>query len=848
MANFWTPVSYGYSVAYVLRVAGIPVLFAERIFPTMSLPAGWTQVDASLVVDDSAEVGCSAIDRETGMGTGLDLSFKLLDTSTVRQWMRSPSNWTTLKQNLNATDNSLGVTDATGWPYSGTLYIGQEAMTYTRSGNVFTVTRAQLGTLAAAYRTGFTAQLVTDLPRSWRGRDVELWAVMCDPSGHAGIEDSGSPEVLLEGPSSRMLWRGRVNSSPVRSLDGFGFTAQSLDRYLTMPVAGKVGGKITSTDKHVRVYPNIFIIYRITGYDSAGMSGVLFDYTLKIQPFDGMTPNSFISVDQALQLIADAWNAEVTAVGAASDLSDLETYIGNDNRAHGQFHLTSTLPVYWLWIRLVSSSGDFFEFPPGTVTNWTGSTTSNNALGPIDFWKKSSDGASESVTVELDDGTVDDLPQSGVVVLKGGDLTASYKYTTFSYSGQSVWLKGLTPMPGQKALTPEQLKDGTMHLASVVTGSWADIVLRMLESSGTGLRGDWDTLPMGQGYGIPSSLIDEQGIVSKLNAATVQIGQATCDVGGKSIPDTVGGIMGLFRLALVLRNVDGPTLKLTVVNTGIGSDYTAELTDDYLLTHVGDPVSSIAKADPPNVVTVEIQPPNDTQEPTKFVFTDRCSVDAEGKREVTFSIPGSDPAQMLQIATTAVASHFAADQTGQAAELQVHPSFAGDVGDVVLFTSSHPSIWTWSTNPGQPGYDGSGRITGRTVAPKTGVAKLTVLFDGAIQTHSLAPAMRVLAANTPVHPSWVEVDKKYLVHLQTTLAGGGTRLQHYQPGRDESGTTMTFSAVELVGDNARLTLDTNTVTMNLTDAYSSTLTLPARGSASTYQRRFAYTADGTYWS
>ena len=109
-------------------------------------------------------------------------------------------------------------------------------------------------------------------------------------------------------------------------------------------------------------------------------------------------------------------------------------------------------------------------------------------------------------------------------------------------------------------------------------------------------------------------------------------------------------------------------------------------------------------------------------------------------------------------------------------------------------------------------------------------------------------SMRVLAVDTVTHPSWAEVDQKYLTHLQQTLADGGSQLQHYQPGRDETGTRMTFTAVTLTGGNARIALDTNAVVMNLGDDYRSSLTLPERTYASTYQQRFAYTADGSYWS
>ena len=58
----------------------------------------------------------------------------------------------------SATLSPTGI-GATDYPASGTLSIGKEAMTFTRSGDVLTLTRAQWGTTAAAHTAGDTVQI-----------------------------------------------------------------------------------------------------------------------------------------------------------------------------------------------------------------------------------------------------------------------------------------------------------------------------------------------------------------------------------------------------------------------------------------------------------------------------------------------------------------------------------------------------------------------------------------------------------------------------------------------------------------------------------------------------------------
>jgi hypothetical protein len=157
MANAWTPTPYGYSPVYWISVAGLPVIFTERALG-LTLPTDIATEDGALVIDDSAEVGVERIDRDRGIGAGLDLTVKLLDTATVRDYMRRWTLSATLTTDLAVGGATVYVDDTTGWPASGEIHIGTERITYSsKTGTTFVVdSRATAGSLANAYDVGTT--------------------------------------------------------------------------------------------------------------------------------------------------------------------------------------------------------------------------------------------------------------------------------------------------------------------------------------------------------------------------------------------------------------------------------------------------------------------------------------------------------------------------------------------------------------------------------------------------------------------------------------------------------------------------------------------------------------------
>lgn len=853
MTTFWNPTSYGFAPVYFLTVSGIPVVFTERALG-LTLPSGWGLEDAALVIDDSSDVGTEAIDRDRGVGVGLDLSFKLLDTDVVRDWLRRWSKSATLTQDFLAGDTTIHVDDTSAWAGSGIVYIGLERIQYNgKTGTTFTtLTRATCGSLESSHKIGTTSQIVTDRPRFWRGRDLTLWAIQADPSGHV----CGS---ALIGQEATQIWRGRVTGGPDRSPDGFLFTAQSLDRVLDQPLGAKVSGKVANTGGVYEVNPGWTMSVTLDAMDTTAVSGSVFLYEVTIAPFDGLAAGTLLSASAIRDALRDAWAAEVTLQAIGADVGDLvhqEATGGVWNMAVSIPGNVNTRKISWT----VKQNWQLIGQGQQTYSNGqSAAVTYQYVLGKSAYDPQiPADAPVKNITLDLTEGNATDVPTTGGMVrLKNGDVSCTYSYTKATVDQSAVHLTGLTPLPPSKGFTTAQALDADAAILFDDTGPWGDLVLRCLTSSGTGLRSvSWDILPQGQGYGISEDLIESDQVASKMASGTSLVPQGKVSVAGSSFVDAFGGVLALFRRAVVARpnaNESNTPIRLTIVETGPGTNYATTITDADLLTHQGDPVANVHRAESPTAVTIECPSVADGDSATEtVVFNDNAAIEAVGRIEVTYKVPATDVAKLKVAAGKAVVAHFANDQTLQAVELKVHPSVQAEVGDALWLSTTHPAVWTWSTTPGQVGYDGPGRVVGRKMSLATCTVTLTVLIDGSTRVHALSPAAEVLAyGGLASAPTWIEVDLSYKPHFETAIAeaGAAVRVLHYQPGQAEgSGQKYSISAAATVAGVCRLTVSAQVGVFSLDLTKRSTLTLPLTADVTTYQGLFAHADDGTIWS
>lgn len=848
--GFWGAVKYGWNPDYCLTIAGVPVVWCERE-TGKTLAAGYTE-SAALVIDDSAAVG-SLIDRDRGIGIGLSLGFKILDTAAIAAYMRRPAATTYLTATLSATEvGSVHVDSTAGFAGAGAIFIGAERIEYTATtGTTFdNLTRGAKGTRYSKHAKGGGGQVVTDTLRWWQGRDVLLSAVPVDPSGYVTGTAISDDEV--------QIWRGRLAKSPLRSFDGWQFDADALDRVLDTKLAAKLTGKVVAFESGIVVQAAWSIKLKIDGVDAVGNSvWASGPYTLDLQPFSAYNDGDVVSAGEARSAIDTAWAAAITALGAGADLGSQLYWTPN---LVGGWVAQITIKANAAVVNVLVFASEWFGAVPTVPKSWP--PQPSNAVDWLMHagWSTQSDvislaggpASKPPVVVEMDDALAADVPTDGFIRVKAADKSRIFQYTAALASGSYLYLPYL--LPADKGPMWQAQSDW----AGVTVELWAldgpaDLPVLMLdaiESSGAGVYGSYDVLSHGSGYGI--EWVDEASFTQKSGFFGLK---TAVSAAGSSFADLFGGALALCRSAVVQRSDTGETdlaVGLALVETAPdGSDWQTEITDYDLLHLNNEPVSSVQRLDPPNAIktTRIIADGGDTTETVEA--SDYDQIAARGRAQADWQVPADSRQQLADLLQIRAPQHFAAEQDAQAIVLRIPPWVDAEPGDLVRLTDlTHPSIYDYGT--ASQGYDGTARITGRALSLKDCTVEVTAILAGQFRALSLCPSMRVGGwAGAAGAPTTIDVPLKYLPHAAKALseAGGDITSLHYHAGDGEgTGERYSISAAAEVAGVCRLTVAAQVGVFSLTTA-NSYLTLPPVGAfgATVYQDGFAHADDGSNW-
>lgn len=841
--SVWDATRYGFSPAYFVLVEGIPVVWSE-VATGKSLPTGYTVEVAALSIDRSGPVGIEQIDRLRGTPSTPPLSFELLDTATTRDWLRKPSAQTVLTANASATATSLSVDSSSG--FTSDAWIGLEHVTLSGTGaGVLNLSARGVNGIAYAHGLGTSSQVVSDRPRYWRGRAVTLYAVPVAPNGYVPGND------LLD--DAREVWRGRITGGPARTQNGFAFEAEALDRVLDAALAPAITGVVESMGGLAVVDLGLVCTIAAAGYNSNG--NMQWNFGFSFSPFagSGYVTGDTISTAEARALFEAQFNATATASGA-----NVHIWGGFWRKNEGIFYapLMYEFVVDFRKQAQTQSCAMNLEFAGGVYKSFLQSLHLDHSLMPMMFvygspWFVQNTGnpGVYTLAIRLDDPKLAAIEPQGNVTIDG--VEHSYVNGTLSNGRMYLWFAA-NPTSGK------EIVGATAEIATSSQAYYSQIMLETLESSGTAaLRGTYDNLRRGAGYGIPETRINLVSFAhGALNDTTEQ---GTAQPAEKAFADMYGGILGFNRLAVVSKfdrdvtAATSPQIKLTVISTDSPSAAQPfTLTDADLLAHEGDPVQSVQRLDAPNAIKV-ILPHGDTDTEDTIYASDLPTIEAQGLRMAEFTIQTTNRAKYVQQATVMSAGWFAYDQTAQAAVFVVPPWFGADVGDVVKLNGlTHPSLWTWSSNPGQIGYTGLGRVVGRTLDLVRLQVRLTIIFDGQQATRALSPSPVVSAVTNPANATSISVPIEYYPHFAACrqATGGNYYIQHYRPGQVEAvNQTHRVTAETKLGGFCVLTVDNHSGGHTVV-AGDSHVTLPllAGGLSVTFQSQFAHVGDGGTWS
>lgn len=790
----------GYRRILGVTIEGIPYAFLETLLlktddSAIVAPAPLTTVRGALRVRDSDAIS-QELDRQSGLGRGraldLVLALDVLRTANLESLFRVPSLRARVTSDVNGVATTFPVDSTSGWPASGSFYIGREYVTYSgTTATSFTGCTRAVGGFAHYHPSGTSSgyRFATDRPQYWRGRLVTLWEHLVGPDGRAiaGV----ACEV---GSYCRELWKGYVDAQP--QVDGRQMLLRCLpvERLFAQELGGTSRGEVVFAQEEVYQPTPLNGYYPIvvTPTDSVYVQDVDSGTTTVYRPAAVNTLSTISTFMEGLR----RW-VSLTFTGLSEAHLSLRFEPGDDTK----------LPRYLLLMRFeevgLPRPVDFVvRFDTWFLTGLEAGTTrapvrfeeelrTDSVLTyPAEVNPNDNDYAWLLIRPESEsDGELGEWPGSGYAVLEAEEGVEVVAFDavndTIDPTGQLIAVK-----LSQRALMGTRRLNPFVHGARLTVipgarGTISEVLETIATSSGTGTRGTRDTLGYGLGLALPEDWLD----VDIFPLSSQFVDGASDDKA--SIERTLGGWLALMGRCLTQRQQADGRVRIVAASTSIevAGIMTEVLPRDVLINST----KAERLFESPNVVRIE---DNLRDQRTVSVIRDVPRQQAEGAREVTFVAPGINTASAL-----IYGGKMLALADGQlVVTMGVRSGLPLGVGDLCLLKLEHPAIWDWTT--GAVAQSVPARVVGASENLGTGARTLTFLVPGQQQAAlTLCPAARVdgyLSSFT------LEVD-------DTTGFAAGMAVSIYRRG-DEAATATTRT-VSAVGSNSlTLTVSLSSVT------------------------------------
>lgn len=831
-------VKSGYGIVYALEVEGIPYLFTEReMWTTRGVAAGYHNLDDltishALVISEGDRYD-QACNREEGLAAGRAVDFtigrqQLADESLGPLLFARPTLRSTLTLAVTDPDmDTFEVDDTTGWDATGLMYIGRECVKYTSLTDT-SFGGCQRGVAGMPhYHTASTASAYrqcTDTPVYWRGRLVTLWEHLVSPEGRY----LGERWAEL-GLWCRQAWRGEVRDTPRPEQAGMVLTCLPLPRIAAQEFGAEISGKmrpdwIVSDPGDVVIFsnPSLYAAYSVPRAPIETNNGIV-----------SLATWAAIAENHA----AVEWRAqfEITPtrllirIAESQDTDAVSPYIVGP----------STTVVAQAWF-----------LDPGQVssTNINPWTTGGPTAGgyiysiPLTFIPAAGGQAGAWIVVELEpqaDYSDALVGETGLLALDvGGHIEiASYDETrlssdstkrAFRLSGRE--LLGTSSSTGAHSYANPWLNDTTVRVISGTAGQWEEALRTLLTSSGTGDRGDFDTLPHGFGLGLPDEWFasgPQTGIQSWVNAV-IQQRLTAVTTGKTSARDLLCGWLAALSACLVQRRQDDGAMVLDVVSTAPDNDPTGEaLTEADVLLDGHETPEMMEAPNHIRIVTGDLL----NERPTHIV-RDSARAQAEGVRSLEIKAPSMTGDQALLYGASLM---LIGD--GQAAvRMRLPPWVEIQIGDARELTSAHPAVWDWSTGTYAPA-SVMGRVVEHGRELWSQVQDVTLLLAGQAQERVfLCPcALVTQAVSTTVY----RVEAGGAVGFAV-----GDEVLFYERSNEDADTgTATITAIVEGTDYDTITVDADPAV----DGAEIVITFDVYANAVTRQRRHMFAQTDKAW-
>ena len=756
MATSWTDMlKRGCDIAWVLRIEGIRTLLTERTIKRsddaadVTLPSGYSGTSPALLITDGDRVGVE-LDRKAGVARGdawdVLLAWNALeDSGLLDDIFARPSAKTSLATIpdsgtdtvLEYDETTIKVIDNSVFTAGQHVYLGKETIAI---GAVDVDGTSLTGCTrgVAGYASQFDSQSfgnyrqVTDRPALWRGRFVELHAHLVSREGRI-IDDT-----WLAGTYHRTIWRGYLDAPPMPDSHGMRLRALPLVRLaandLGFEAKARIMNSLSAPELTTYANADLASMLIMTKGNGSEMLLVSIDYddgTSKHKTVFAPTftlPEGPHALGEWVHYLSEALETALTGANIATTVvvrlhtdGNLRVVIVEDaGITITQAHMVASPATYWL---------------PQGILDWTvAATTSTIKTWYIPIQANAPPGGWMPVAVESGAGIQDiTMPTAALGVIESGEVKELVRWDakdeTLLADHGIAFLRLVERQINGGAMVGFGT-GGTISALSGHVGTAAEVIRTVLESSGTGARGAYDSLQFGQGLGIPEAWIDLDSLQSwQIDVHPMQ----AISVGRSSLADMVGGWLALAGKCLCQAVVDGECVLAVVDTQPVDNDTATTIsTADVLLESVGTP----QVVDAPNEVKID---PSGVSKSASVIVRDVPRIQSEGPRAWEMKVPSIEADPAINFGKLLIAQG-----DGQAVvTLTVGPWLDVQPGDLLKLTIAHPAMFDWGTGARAP-TTVYGRCVGWSLHLASTKQRITILLAGGmIDTLLLAPSPTV---------------------------------------------------------------------------------------------------------
>ncbi|MCC6623356.1 MAG: hypothetical protein IT385_19005 [Deltaproteobacteria bacterium] len=853
-AKLWRAVPYGYSVHYFLKVEGIPLLFCEYEGDAIA-PTDYT-LDASLVIDRSSRIG-PVVTGSSNIGAAYDCDARLIDTPAVRALMVTPTTITRLRADCEAVDNALLVESAAGFEVGDIAYVGTSAEEITnRFFRNLGVARGTYGRLRS-FKKGTQ---VASGPLRWENRRAELFAVLRDPCGRY-VQGA---DVLSNAVMAGAFY---VQERPTRAGLEWALPCRDQVRRLTQPLGVAASGRAlwsVDDDGFVAVDANAQLSLDIT-VDGSTIENVT------IRPFVGQSGS--LRRSQVRAAIAAAFEAVATSSGRVSNFAwrrGVAMPVTPPDGAYDVFGLFASVTV-------TSSDSSIL----GRTSMYVGSVEFSRLLfagvhrtdlpesnTTVDVYlglRCITTAGNLSLSVVLDDGDPATLPASGWVALEDAGRTRYKRFTAATVDDSDPSQVNLTIDATTTPFTVDEVSaivsdpaianvpsDVSVKFFWRDSGRIYDILRRAIVSTGDAQHGTHDTLPRGQGLGLPD--IDADSFVDVFDVFFRDLQFDVGSAAGTTLEELFGGVLRLSQRALTSRRAaDGSSVDIAAVRVGSVDSLPVVRIDDAALVGGGPkPVRVLHVFTAPQAVEVKCRtlPVGDVPAGDSSIAITVSDVDSVAT-SWDLDIYGVTRSAILPAAKSWGVALARANDTRQVIEILLPAWYDVQGGDVVELDLVDPNLWDYAAGTsGEPGYSGMARVLGAPLILTDGIQAVTVMCDGVLGPGPMSPSLPIVAVNgSATAPTSIDVDDAYYDLLVAAKDGESTwKVLAYLPGQDSGRAEYTISTVtEPGGGVARLTVSSAAANPTVTLTTSYRLTWPTTSESTAEQARYLHADQRVQW-